>query len=87
MFLMYNHRIKAFTSKTSNRGNGNDQHHNCNDPKSDKHDGKELTGKEQHIGFARKQSREKEARSADAIPFQSSRAGMRRQAKEISPEG
>jgi hypothetical protein len=32
-----NHRIRAFTSKTSKRRNGNDQYHNCNDPKSDKH--------------------------------------------------
>jgi hypothetical protein len=44
------------------------------------------TDKEQHIGFARKQSGDKEARSVDAIPFQCRRAGMRRLAKEISPD-
>lgn len=88
-----NHRIRAFTSKTSTRRNGNDQRHNCNDPKSDKQTcRKELTEKEQHIGFARNQSGDKEARSVDAISFHSGaearRAGMRRQGKrrKSSPE-
>jgi hypothetical protein len=52
----------------------------------------ELTEKEQHIGFARKQSGDKDARSVDAIPFHSGaearREGMRRQGKrrKSSPE-